>query len=92
MIRLFIWKFMMKLNHVALTVSDRERSAEFYGKWFGFNLRVHEDEHILILRNEHGDFFCSKRWRDSISASANNTLWIGGKIYAGGRRYASKVC
>jgi catechol 2,3-dioxygenase-like lactoylglutathione lyase family enzyme len=37
------------LNHVALTVADRERSAAFYGEWFGLTERVHADEHLLIL-------------------------------------------
>ena len=37
------------LNHVALTVSDRERSAAFYGEHFGLTERVHDDEHLLIL-------------------------------------------
>jgi catechol 2,3-dioxygenase-like lactoylglutathione lyase family enzyme len=37
------------LNHVALTVSDRERSAAFYGEHFGMTERVYEDEHLLIL-------------------------------------------
>jgi len=39
----------MPLNHVALTVSDRARSAAFYGEHFGLTQRVHEDEHLLIL-------------------------------------------
>jgi catechol 2,3-dioxygenase-like lactoylglutathione lyase family enzyme len=39
----------MPLNHVALTVSDRERSAAFYGRFFGLTERVHDDEHLLIL-------------------------------------------
>jgi len=39
----------MALNHVALTVSDRERSAAFYHEHFGLTDRVHEDEHLLIL-------------------------------------------
>jgi catechol 2,3-dioxygenase-like lactoylglutathione lyase family enzyme len=38
------------LNHVALTVADRERSAEFYGRHFGLGERLHEDPHLLILR------------------------------------------
>jgi catechol 2,3-dioxygenase-like lactoylglutathione lyase family enzyme len=42
------------LNHVALTVSDRERSAAFYGEHFGLTERLHEDEHLLILRSEDG--------------------------------------
>ncbi len=39
----------MRLNHVALTVADRARSAAFYGSCFGLTDRVHEDEHLLIL-------------------------------------------
>jgi catechol 2,3-dioxygenase-like lactoylglutathione lyase family enzyme len=40
---------MLRLNHVALTVADRERSAAFYGRYFGLTNRVHEDAHLLIL-------------------------------------------
>jgi catechol 2,3-dioxygenase-like lactoylglutathione lyase family enzyme len=39
----------MRLNHVALTVADRERSAAFYSEHFGLTERVHDDEHMLIL-------------------------------------------
>ena len=39
----------MLLNHVALTVGDREASAAFYGEHFGLTERVHDDEHRLIL-------------------------------------------
>jgi catechol 2,3-dioxygenase-like lactoylglutathione lyase family enzyme len=39
----------MPLNHVALTVSDRDRSAAFYGRHFGMTERVHVDGHLLIL-------------------------------------------
>jgi catechol 2,3-dioxygenase-like lactoylglutathione lyase family enzyme len=42
------------LNHVALTVSDRERSAAFYGEHFGLTERVHDDEHLLILSSGDG--------------------------------------
>jgi catechol 2,3-dioxygenase-like lactoylglutathione lyase family enzyme len=44
----------MRLNHVALTVSDRERSAAFYAEHFGLTQRVHDDEHLLILASEDG--------------------------------------
>ncbi|MGI8557561.1 MAG: VOC family protein [Solirubrobacteraceae bacterium] len=44
----------MPLNHVALTVSDRERSARFYGRHFGLKERVHEDESLLILGSPDG--------------------------------------
>jgi catechol 2,3-dioxygenase-like lactoylglutathione lyase family enzyme len=42
------------LDHVALTVADRERSAAFYGQHFGLTERVHEDEHLLILGDGEG--------------------------------------
>lgn len=45
----------MRLNHVALTVLDREVSAKFYEKWFAMKNRIHEDDHLLILTNENGD-------------------------------------
>ncbi len=44
----------MKLNHVALTVSDREKSAAFYGKFFSLTDRIHDDEHLLILSGSDG--------------------------------------
>jgi catechol 2,3-dioxygenase-like lactoylglutathione lyase family enzyme len=44
----------MQLNHVALTVSDRERSAAFYGEHFGLTTRLHDDEHLLILSSGSG--------------------------------------
>ena len=44
----------MPLDHVALTVSDRERSAAFYAEHFGLTQRVHDDEHLLIIGDEHG--------------------------------------
>src|SRR3982074_1392854 len=44
----------MPLNHVALTVSDRERAAEFYGGGFALPERVRDDEHLLILGARDG--------------------------------------
>jgi catechol 2,3-dioxygenase-like lactoylglutathione lyase family enzyme len=44
----------MALNHVALTVRDRPRSLEFYGRHFGLTERVHDDEHLLILGSPDG--------------------------------------
>lgn len=44
----------MALNHVALTVRDRERSAAFYGEHFGLVDRIHDDEHLLILSGPDG--------------------------------------
>jgi catechol 2,3-dioxygenase-like lactoylglutathione lyase family enzyme len=42
------------LNHVALTVRDRERSAAFYGQHFGLTERLHDDEHLFILGDGAG--------------------------------------
>jgi catechol 2,3-dioxygenase-like lactoylglutathione lyase family enzyme len=42
------------LNHVALTVADRERSAAFYAQHFGLTRRVHDDSHLLILGSDNG--------------------------------------
>ncbi len=44
----------MALNHVALTVADRERSAAFYGEHFGLVDRVHDDDELLILSGPDG--------------------------------------
>ncbi|MEO0937522.1 MAG: VOC family protein [Pseudomonadota bacterium] len=44
----------MRLDHVALTVSDREAAAAFYARYFGLENRVHEDDHLLILAGQDG--------------------------------------
>jgi catechol 2,3-dioxygenase-like lactoylglutathione lyase family enzyme len=44
----------MALDHVALTVSDRDRSAAFYAEHFGRTQRVHDDEHLLIIGDDQG--------------------------------------
>jgi catechol 2,3-dioxygenase-like lactoylglutathione lyase family enzyme len=44
----------MALNHIALTVRDRERSGAFYGEHFGLVDRVHDDDHLLILSGRDG--------------------------------------
>jgi catechol 2,3-dioxygenase-like lactoylglutathione lyase family enzyme len=44
----------MRLNHVALTVADRRRSAAFYAEHFGLTRRIHDDEHLLILASTDG--------------------------------------
>ncbi len=46
--------WLVPLNHVALTVTNREVSAAFYGQSFGLTERVHEDRHLLILRSADG--------------------------------------
>jgi catechol 2,3-dioxygenase-like lactoylglutathione lyase family enzyme len=42
------------LNHVSLTVADRERSAAFYARHFGLTRRVHDDERFVLLGSEDG--------------------------------------
>lgn len=44
----------MRLDHLALTVADRERSAAFYAEHFGFTERVHVDDHLLIVADAEG--------------------------------------
>jgi catechol 2,3-dioxygenase-like lactoylglutathione lyase family enzyme len=44
----------MPLSHVALTVRDREQSAAFYGEHFGLTIRIHDDDHLLILSSGDG--------------------------------------
>jgi catechol 2,3-dioxygenase-like lactoylglutathione lyase family enzyme len=44
----------MPLNHVALTVADRERSAAFYAEHFEMTDRLHADEHLFILGSADG--------------------------------------
>lgn len=46
-----------KLNHIALTVSNRAHSAKFYGDYFGLTDAIHEDDHLLILSDGSGGLF-----------------------------------
>jgi catechol 2,3-dioxygenase-like lactoylglutathione lyase family enzyme len=47
------------LNHVSLTVGDREASAAFYGEHFALTERVHDDEHLLILGAPDGSLLAN---------------------------------
>jgi catechol 2,3-dioxygenase-like lactoylglutathione lyase family enzyme len=42
------------LNHVSLTVSDRERSAAFYAEHFGLTRTLHDDGHLFIVASDDG--------------------------------------
>jgi catechol 2,3-dioxygenase-like lactoylglutathione lyase family enzyme len=53
----------MRLNHIALTVSDREASAAFYGRHLGLTDRVHDDEHLLILGSGDGSLLALSEGR-----------------------------
>lgn len=44
----------MRLNHVALTVRDRDASAAFYGRFFGYVDTMMEEGPLLILTRPGG--------------------------------------
>jgi catechol 2,3-dioxygenase-like lactoylglutathione lyase family enzyme len=44
----------MRLNHVSLTVHDREASAAFYREHFGLTERVHDEGDLLIIGSSDG--------------------------------------
>jgi catechol 2,3-dioxygenase-like lactoylglutathione lyase family enzyme len=67
---------MFKLNHMALTVADRERSAAFYGRFFGLTNRVHDDRHLLILGAEDGSLLALSEG-DAAAASLPRTTHFG---------------
>ena len=69
------------LNHVALTVSDRDRSAAFYADHFGMTERVHEDDHLLILAGEGGALLALSTGGPPTPAAAHEPL----RLHAGGR-------
>jgi catechol 2,3-dioxygenase-like lactoylglutathione lyase family enzyme len=54
------------LNHVAVTVSDRDVSAAFYAQHFGLTERVHDDEHLLILGDGEGSLLAL--WEGEVPA------------------------
>ena len=72
----------MPLNHVALTVGDRERSAAFYGEHFGMTERVHQDEHLLILGSSDGASLALSEG-DSPAAALPRTNHFGFRVGSG---------
>jgi catechol 2,3-dioxygenase-like lactoylglutathione lyase family enzyme len=72
----------MPLNHVALTVSDRERSAAFYGEHFGLTERVHGDAHLLILSDGDGSLLALSE--GSMPAELPRTNHFGFQLPAAG--------
>jgi catechol 2,3-dioxygenase-like lactoylglutathione lyase family enzyme len=72
----------MPLNHVALTVSSRERSAAFYSGHFGLTERVHEDEHLLILGSSDGSLLALSEGA-SAAAALPRTNHFGFRIASG---------
>ncbi len=65
----------MRLNHVALTVADRDASAMFYGRFFGLTERVHDDAHLLILTGPAGGLLALSE--GAVPASPPRTTHFG---------------
>jgi catechol 2,3-dioxygenase-like lactoylglutathione lyase family enzyme len=73
----------MPLNHVALTVADRERSAAFYAEHFGLSEHVHEDEHLLILGPSEGGSLLALTAGDPAAATLPRTNHFGFQVASG---------
>lgn len=80
----------MRLNHVALTVSDRERSAAFYAEHFGLSDRVHDDEHILILASPEGSLLALSTG-DPAASSLPRTNHFGFQLESGEQVLAARA-
>ena len=68
----------MPLDHVALTVTDRERSAAFYAEHFGLTERVHDDEHLLIVGDDEGSLLAL--WEGTPPADLPRTNHFGFRV------------
>jgi catechol 2,3-dioxygenase-like lactoylglutathione lyase family enzyme len=64
---------MFSLNHIALTVADRERSAAFYGRFFGLTNRVHDDLHLLIIGAADGSLLALSEGDVSVASLPRTT-------------------
>jgi catechol 2,3-dioxygenase-like lactoylglutathione lyase family enzyme len=60
----------MPLNHVALAVSDRARSAAFYERFFGMAERVRDDDEALVLRSSDGSLLALSEAAIPVGVSA----------------------
>ena len=72
----------MNLNHVALTVGDRERSAAFYADHFELDERIHEDRDLLILGSAHGAVLALFTG-DPVAATLPRTNHFGFQVASG---------
>ncbi len=70
----------MNLNHVALAVRDRDRSADFYGRHFGLTERVHDDAHLLILADRGGSLLALSDGEDPGSMDQPRTTHFGFQV------------
>jgi catechol 2,3-dioxygenase-like lactoylglutathione lyase family enzyme len=67
------------LDHVALTVTDRERSAAFYAEHFGLTERVHDDAHLLLVGDSHGSLLALSQGA-SVAAQLPRTTHFGFRL------------
>ena len=76
------------LNHVALTVADRERSARFYARHFGLTERIHDDEHLLIIGSHDGSLLALREGSvpDRLPASNHFGFQLAGVDQVGAAR------
>ncbi|MDQ3720863.1 MAG: VOC family protein [Actinomycetota bacterium] len=72
----------MALDHVALTVADRERSAAFYGEHFGLTDRVHRDDHLLILASADGSLLALSQG-EPVASALPSTNHFGFRLESG---------
>ena len=79
----------MRLNHVSLTVADRERSAAFYATHFGLDARVHDDEHLLILSSGDGSLLALSEGAPA-AASLPRTNHFGFQLASTDEVYAAR--
>jgi catechol 2,3-dioxygenase-like lactoylglutathione lyase family enzyme len=73
----------MSLDHVSLTVADRDRSAAFYAEHFGLSERVHEDEHLLILGDLAGGSLLALSEGEPAAAALPRTNHFGFRLASG---------
>ena len=73
----------MTLDHVSLTVADRDRSAAFYAEHFGMSERVHEDEHLLILGEPEGGSLLALSPGEPAAAALPRTNHFGFRLPSG---------
>jgi catechol 2,3-dioxygenase-like lactoylglutathione lyase family enzyme len=67
------------LDHVALTVTDRERSAAFYAEHFGLTERVHDDAHLLLVGDSQGSLLALSQGA-SVAAHLPRTSHFGFRL------------
>jgi catechol 2,3-dioxygenase-like lactoylglutathione lyase family enzyme len=82
----------MRLNHVSLTVRDRERSAAFYAEHFGLTEPLHDDERLFIVGSPDGSVLALATGEPPQLPSANHfgfQLAAGDEVRAARERFGA---